>query len=146
MISNMVKELISNILSRFDYAIMDATVRFKLREQNLDAFYDLVRAELWELIKEFPEGDSRVTFEEKNAGFMIYLNGDFLFRVGVCKYSERVEVIVDSERYLRYDGIDPYHVNNFSSTHKPIAELRIRILEAFAENVTDYLRKQISKL
>jgi hypothetical protein len=142
----MVKQIISGILSRYDYAVMDAKVRIQLREDNLTKFTNLMREFIFTVLAEFEAADKRVTLEESNGGFWIHFNGKAMFRVGVTQYSERMEVVIDGERYLRFDGVNPYWIDNFAPSNKILTRVRDRLIRAFDYNACVQLEKQISQL
>lgn len=142
----MIRELIASVLARYDYAIQDATVRIRLREQNLAKFGEVVFDDLKTFMQEFVNADKRVSIEERNRGFFVLFNGINLFRVGVSVYSTRAEVVVDREPVVRYDGIDSSVTENYTDDCTPSSVIKNRIMQTFERAVRDYLEREINKI
>lgn len=142
----MIRELIASILARYDYAIQDATVRIRLREQNLAKFGEIVFEDVKAFMQEFANADKRVSIEERNRGFFVLFNGVNLFRVGVSVYSTRAEIVVDREPVVRYDGIDSSVTENYTDDCKPSVVIKNRIMQTFEKTVRDYLEREINKI
>ncbi len=141
----MIRNYLQDTLGRYDSAILWTKVQISLRRERLEEFAELCREDMRTYLAEFVAADPRIAIEEKNGGFMFSFKGKFMFRSAVCKYSDRVEVIIDTERFLRYDGRDTRTVKHFHC--KPYAfKIRQRIITAFEENLREFLLKEVDQI
>jgi hypothetical protein len=142
----MIRKVINSILERFDSAVMDATVRFRLREQNLERFGELVYQDIKSMLGEVAATDSRITFEERNRGFYVHFKGFVLFRVAVNVFTERAEVLVDRQTIVKYMGLSDSYLTNYGPDSKISASIKSAILAAFSNNMREFLIKELNKL
>ncbi len=141
----MLKSVVKQILKHYDTGLKLAAVSIETRNKNLETFCNLFIENIREFLKDLPAADSRVRVEENKGRFAVHFTDDFLFSISINRYSERMEIIIDRERYLRYDGILEDYITNFA-TLPPATEVRKKIIQVFHDNIRQHLIKQIGKL
>ncbi len=141
----MISKIISQLIGDYDSTVMQAKELFLQRDKNLKELAALFEGELKKILIELAETDKRLSVKPRhNGGLSLSFNDKMMFGVGVNVYTERMEVWVDGQRVVQYDGINRDMIEKFS--HRPVAFLRSSILAAFQHNLNIELQRAIDAI
>jgi hypothetical protein len=143
---SMFRTFITKILGGYDAAILDATVRYRLREEYLARFGELVYADLTSVMQELVATDRRITYEERNRGFYIKFNDVVLFRASVNIFTTRATMLCDRIEILSYDGLSEDVLNSYSAGCKASEAMRTAILATFSNTMREHLIEQLERI